>query len=117
VGIIRLQNMAFFARHGVLDAERELGQVFQVDVEMRLDLSTAAASDDIAQTANYAEIYNLVEEVVNGPEFRLLEALAGAILEAIGRRYRFDELTVRVRKPRPPLPGQLDFVEVELSAG
>ena len=117
MGVIRLQNMTFYAHHGVGAAERELGQVFEVDVEISLDLRKAASSDDLSQTVDYGEIYGLVEEVVVEREFSLLEALAQAILKALGRRYQFDQVLVRVRKPHPPIPGKLDSVEVELSTG
>jgi len=115
VGIIRLQNMTFFAYHGQLAAERELGQTFQVDVEMHLDLSRAVSSDDLGQAVDYTELYELVKGVVSGSEFQLLEALAGAIVKAMADRYHPAGLTVRVRKPNPPISGQLDYVEVELS--
>ena len=115
MGVIRLQNMTFYAHHGVKAAERELGQVFQVDVEISVDLSRAASSDDLSQTIDYGELYELVEEIVVEREFSLLEALAQAILTAIAQRYRLEQGLVRVRKPHPPLPGKLDCVEVELS--
>lgn len=114
-GVIRLRNMTFFAHHGHLAAEREVGQTFQVDVEMRLDLTAAVSSDDLARTVDVSELYHLVEEVVSGSEFRLLEALAGAISRAVADRYRPRGLTIRVRKPHPPIHGRLDSVEVELS--
>jgi len=114
LGIIRLQNMTFYAHHGQLAAERELGQTFQVDIEMHLDLTRAVASDDLEQAVDYAELYKLVKQVVSGSEFRLLEALAGAVRQAVTDRYQPQGLTVRVRKPDPPISGQLDFVEVEL---
>lgn len=117
MGIIRLQNMTFFAHHGCLAAERELGQTFQVDVEMRLDLAGAAASDDLGRAVDYTEVYGLVEKVVSGSQFNLLEALASAVLKAIAERYHPQGLTVRVRKPNPPISGGLDCVEVELSDG
>lgn len=117
MGIIRLQNMTFFAHHGQLAAERELGQIFQVDVEMRLDLARAVSSDDLDQAVDYTELYELVKRVVWGSEFRLLEALAGAVVRALADRYRPEAVTVRVRKPNPPISGQLDYVEVELSEG
>ncbi len=116
MGVIRLLNMAFYAHHGVTAAERELGQILEVDVEISLDLHRAAVSDDLSQTIDYGEIYGLVEEVVVEGEFSLLEALARAILTAIAGRYQPEQMLVRVRKPQPPLPGRLDCVEVELSA-
>jgi dihydroneopterin aldolase len=115
MGIIRLHNMTFFAHHGCLDAERELGQTFEVDIELRLDLRPAASSDDLSQAVDYSELYDVVEKVVTTSRFRLLEALADAIIRAIADRYRPRGVTVRVRKPRPPIRGQLDFAEVELS--
>ena len=116
MGVIRLQNMVFYAHHGVLDAERELGQIYEVDVEFSLDLSGASTRDDLAQTVDYREVYSLVSKVVVESEYSLLEALAQAIVIAITRRYRLDDVLVRVRKPHPPIQGQIDCVEVELSA-
>jgi len=117
MGIIRLQNMTFYAHHGATVQEKQLGQIFQVDVEISLDMRTAATSDDLSQTVDYGEIHGLVEEVVVGRQFSLLETLAQAILTAIARRYKLDQVLVRVRKPHPPLAGKLDCVEVELSTG
>jgi len=115
MGIIRLCDMTFFAHHGVLLQERESGQVFQVDVEMTMDLAAAASSDDLSQAVDYREVYGLVEEVVTKRQFHLLEALAQAILEALAGRYVLQRLTIRVRKPRPPFLGQMGSAEVELS--
>jgi dihydroneopterin aldolase len=117
MGVIRLQNMAFYAHHGATAAERELGQIFQVDVEIWLDMQSATASDDLSQTVDYGEIHLLVEKVVMGREFTLLETLAQAILTSVVERYKLDRVVVRVRKPHPPLAGKLDCVEVELSTG
>ena len=117
MAIIRLQNMTFFAHHGISQAERELGQMFEVDVELDLDLRRAASRDDLSQTIDYRELHGLVEEVVTGREFSLLEALAQAILEAVADQYQADQVLVRVRKPHPPYPGKLDCVEVEVSTG
>jgi dihydroneopterin aldolase len=115
MGVIRLQNMTFYAHHGATAPERELGQIFQVDVEISLDMQPAAASDELTQTVDYKDIHSLVEAVVVGREFSLLETLAQAILAGIVQRYELKRVLVRVRKPHPPLPGKLDCVEVELS--
>ena len=116
MGIIRLQNMTFYAHHGVLAAERELGQIYEVDVEFALDLRGVVVEDDLSQTVDYREIYSLVEKVVEEGEYSLLEALAQAILDTLTRRFGLDQALVRVRKPHPPIQGQIDCVEVELSA-
>jgi len=52
---ILLEGMIFHGRHGTLPAERELGQPFVVDIELRLDLQAAGLSDDLTQTVDYSE--------------------------------------------------------------
>ena len=49
---ILLEGMVFHGRHGTLPAERELGQPFVVDLELRLNLRPAGLSDDLEQTVD-----------------------------------------------------------------
>jgi dihydroneopterin aldolase len=112
---ITLRGLRYLARHGVTLEERLEPQPFEVDVVLRADLATAAASDELADTVDYAAVFTLVGEIVEGRSFRLLEALATAIAEAVLERTAAEEVTVRVRKPRAPLPGPFDHVEVELT--
>jgi 7,8-dihydroneopterin aldolase/epimerase/oxygenase len=63
---ILLEGMVFHGRHGTLPAERELGQPFVVDVELRLDLRPAGLSDDLMQTVDYGEVHRRAREIVEG---------------------------------------------------
>jgi dihydroneopterin aldolase len=112
---ITLRGMHFLARHGVTLEERLEPQPFDVDVELETDLSTSAASDDLADTIDYAEVFALVGGVVEGESHRLIEALAGAIADAVLATTTADAVTVRVRKPRAPLPGPFETVEASLT--
>jgi len=113
--VIRLLNMSFYAFHGMRAEEHKLGQRFEVDVEMFLDLSRAGKRDDPASTADYARVFELVEEIVVDREFRLLEALAEEIAQSILSRFPVEMVTVRVRKPNAPVRGILDAVEIEIT--
>ena len=88
-----LENMVFYGYHGAFAAEKELGQQFEVDVELYLDLKSAAAADDLELSVNYVEVYTLVKEIVEEREFGLLETLAetiaGEILSATPWRKRW----------------------------
>ena len=79
---IRLRGMTFYAYHGVLASEQELGQRFEVDVEMRLNLKPAGQSDDLDATVDYTRVYQIVREIVQGQSFKLLERLAETIANA-----------------------------------
>lgn len=114
---IRLKNLVFFARHGMLQQEREIGQRFEVDVELSGDLKAAGRSDDLSQTYNYDRIYRIVEAVVIGERFNIIEALAESICANLLETYPDVRVTVVVRKPQAPLPGLFEAVEVELQRG
>lgn len=111
---ITLRGMRFMGRHGVSPEERAEPQPFEVDLVLRLDLSRAAASDDLADTVDYAAAFTIARRIVEGRSFQLLEALAGAIADAVLAALRVEEVEVRVRKPKAPLPGAFETVEVRL---
>ena len=111
---ITLRGMRFSGRHGVEPAEREAPQPFEVDLVVRLDLSHAAATDDLAATIDYAALFELTRSIVEGRSFHLIEALAGAIADAVLIGHPVDDVEVRVRKPKAPLPGAFETVEVRV---
>lgn len=114
-GKITLKNMVFYAYHGVFSAEKEMGQKFHVDVELKGDFTPAATSDDFEIALNYVDVYTLVKDIVEEREFNLIEALARAIADEILSAYDIEEVTVRVRKPGAAIGGVLDYVEVEIT--
>lgn len=113
---IRIRNAVFYAYHGALEDEQNLGGKFEVDIDMYCDLSAAADSDQLRKTIDYEKVYNVVQRVVLAKKYMLIEALAGTIARGILREFNGIEIvTVRVRKPHPPVKGVIDCVEVELT--
>lgn len=115
--IIRLRNMTFYGHHGDRKPERELGQRFEVDAEICYDASKALNTDELSQAINYCKVFELVEDVVVNNEFTLLETLAERIARAIIKNFDIESIRLRVRKPRVPIRGNLDYVEVEIERG
>ena len=111
---ITLVGMRFMGRHGVSDEERAEPQPIEVDLALRLDLSRPATTDQLADTINYSTLFDLARGVVEERSFHLLEALAGAIADAVLAAHPVDEVEVRVRKPKAPLPGAFESVEVRI---
>ena len=112
---IRLRGMRFFGYHGALPEERTLGQRLVVDVELALDRAPAGTSDDLTRTVSYAEVYDEVRAVVEGPPCALIEAVAERIAARVLAAHRtVQEVRVRVVKPEVPLRGVLDGAEVEI---
>ena len=99
--------------HGHLPEERTLGQVFIADITLDLCLDTI--SDDLADTVNYAEIADAVEEELAGEPCRLIETLAGRIARRCLAYAAVDSVTVTVHKPQAPLSQRFADVAVTIS--
>ena len=112
---IVLRGMRFTGTHGVLPEEQVNPQPFEVDVILWTDLSRAAASDDLADTTDYAPIFEVIRRALEEERFALIERLAGAIVDGVlAAAPAVTKVEVRVRKPEAPLPGEFDTVEVRL---
>ena len=114
IGVIELEGMEFKAYHGCLEQEKVRGNSFTVDFRGELDLSAAAESDNLNDTLNYGEIYDLVAEEMSVPS-ELLENVAGRIVKVIERQFpQILSFSVRVSKKRPPVEGVTQWSRVTL---
>jgi 7,8-dihydroneopterin aldolase/epimerase/oxygenase len=112
---ILITGIQFHGYHGVRHEEQQLGQRFVVDLTLWLDLSGAAQADNLAATVDYERVSALVLELGTTGRFKLLEALAGRIASAILERFPVPQVTVRVTKPTPPIPGIVAGVSAEVT--
>jgi 7,8-dihydroneopterin aldolase/epimerase/oxygenase len=110
---IRLMNMTFYGFHGVAAAEKETGRRYEVDCELEADISKAAKTDHLDDTVNYVSIYHIVEEFLERHRYNLMETLAERLHAEIKKQTGAPKVTIRVRKRIPPVPGNIDFIEVE----
>jgi dihydroneopterin aldolase len=113
-GRIELRGLRVRGHHGVYDFERAEGQDFLIDVELELDLATAAASDDVADTVHYGELAERLAAVVAGEPVNLVETLADRLLAVCLEDRRVQAATVTVHKPQAPIPHEFADVAVTL---
>ncbi len=103
MGKIALEELDFFAKHGVLKEEQIIGNRYRIDVEVEADLETASKSDNVEDTIDYGHLYRIIEREVNTPA-KLLEHLAGNILNGILEEIpKVDNAKVIVHKYNPPI--------------
>ncbi len=111
---IELEEMHFYAYHGVAPQERSVGNRFVVTLRLTAPLEAATRSDDLADTINYATVYETVRAEIDLPS-RLLEHVAGRIVRSL--KTRFPQLTaieVKLSKLNPPFGGDLRAASVVL---
>jgi len=112
--VLKIKNMTFYAFHGDDVKERELGQRYEVDIELKIDITRAIQEDNVEFTVDYKKVYKVVERIVIGRRFNLIETLAHHIADECLRNFNILEIVVRVRKLKPPVEGILDYVETEI---
>lgn len=110
--VIALTGLTVTGRHGVFAHERRDGQPFTVDVELRVDTTDAAATDDLRHTVDYGGLAQRLAAVIGGDPVDLLETLAQRLADVCLADDRVAAATVTVHKPRAPIP--LDFADVSV---
>jgi dihydroneopterin aldolase len=111
-GTIRLTGLRVRGFHGVLAQERRDGQDFVVDAVLELDVSEAAATDDVERTVHYGELAEQLAAVVAGEPVDLLETLATRLADTCLAHQRVERAEVTVHKPSAPLPVRFADVSV-----
>ena len=111
---IRIINLKIPARHGVYEFEKEKDGLFELDVELFLDLRSAGKSDDLSETLNYDEAVGIITDVFNSKDRNLIESVAEDIARELLSKYAISKVKIRIRKPHAPILANFDTVEVEL---
>ena len=111
---IQLEGIRCYGYTGYLPEEQVLGQWFEVDVTLWLDLALAGKSDAIEDTVDYRNIINRVQHLVKTSKFALVERLAGAIAESILTSDSIQQVKVRLSKPAAPIPDFGGKITIEL---
>ncbi|MFI6392456.1 dihydroneopterin aldolase [Nonomuraea sp. NPDC050547] len=111
---ITLKGLRARGRHGVLPAERELGQEFVVDATLFLDTAPAAAGDDLTLTVHYGELAEALVKVVEGEPVELIETLAQRLADVCLASALVERAEVSVHKPAAPIPLPFDDVVVTI---
>ncbi|MEW6496436.1 MAG: dihydroneopterin aldolase [Cyanobacteriota bacterium] len=101
---IQITGIRCYGYTGYLPEEQVLGQWFEVDLTLGIDLASAGESDDIADTLDYRQAIETVKQLVQTSKFALVEKLASAIATAILELERVQQVRVQLSKPAAPIP-------------
>ena len=112
--LIELKGIKALGTIGVLPEEQERAQPFEVDVLLESDLSKPGQTDELTDTVNYAEIVEVVVNVITGENHQLLERVAQRLADETLRLQGVEAVTISIRKLRPPVPHLLDHSAVTI---
>ncbi len=110
---IALENMQFYAFHGYYEAERKMGNDFQLSVSCDIG-KLVGETEDIDNTVNYEVLYEICKQVMNEPQ-QLLETVASLILDKIKQRYpKVVSANVILQKAQPQLGGRVQWSTITM---
>ena len=111
---ITLNNLRFHAYHGVLPQERLVGNDYLLTLRIGYDISRAMVSDDVADTLNYAKVYQTVKAEMDIPS-SLLEHVAARIGQRLFETFPdILSVTIQLMKRNPPMGAFCEGASVEL---
>ncbi|MBQ7471751.1 MAG: dihydroneopterin aldolase [Prevotella sp.] len=111
---IFLRRVRFYAYHGVLPQERFVGGEYVLDLKADYDVSNAMRTDDVADTLNYAAVFDVVRREMGVPS-ALLEHVVGRIGESLFREFpQIRSLDISLCKCNPPMGADSDGAGVEV---
>jgi 7,8-dihydroneopterin aldolase/epimerase/oxygenase len=112
---IFVSGLVVHAHHGVMEHESKVGQRFVLDLELSIDLDAAARSDKLVDTVSYSAIVDTTCRAFTARSYRLVEAAAGAVAEALLAGFAgVSAVRVTVRKPHAPIAAIFADVGVTL---
>jgi 7,8-dihydroneopterin aldolase/epimerase/oxygenase len=95
---ILIEELEVSYRVGVPDLERATPQRLLLNLDIRTDLASAAASDDLGQTIDYFALTRRLLALGKGRSWKLIEKLAVEIAELVLTEFQAAAVEVEVRK-------------------
>ncbi len=106
-----IERLSLRGKHGLHERERRNEQEFLIDIAVDFDAAKAAASDDIAEAADYRAFRDIAERAVAQESFYLIERLADTIARRVLIDARIARAEVTIRKPEA-LPNGIPGVTI-----
>ncbi len=109
---ILLENVEMYANHGVFAQEALVGNIFMINLKLKVDFEDASKSDDLNETISYASVFDLVKKEMSIPS-KLLEHVAGRIVRGLKSEFpKIEQIELKISKRNPPVGGQVEYASV-----
>ena len=102
---LKIENIKLWARVGVLDEERELGQLFSLDIFLWTNFEKCTVSDDIKKTVDYSKLVQILKDQSKKIYCFTIEKYSNEILEIIYQEFKLSKVKIILTKCNPPITG------------
>ncbi|AFY38901.1 dihydroneopterin aldolase [[Leptolyngbya] sp. PCC 7376] len=113
--IISIRDIRGYGYTGFLEEEKVLGQWFEVDLELEVDLASVGVSDNLEDSVDYRQVIELTKATITNDRFDLVERLAAAIATKLLAIEKIQSVRVCLTKPHPPIPDFSGSVVIDIT--
>ena len=112
---VLIERLELHAYHGWYPHEGEFGQPFSIDIELFTDVERAATSDHLSDALDYETIVAAAKGLFVDVRHKLVERAGVELARGLLARFaEVEEVMVRVRKLKPPIPERIGAVGIEV---
>ena len=119
IDVLESKGMTFWGNHGLNDDQKAVGQIFQVDIDVTLDMSNQFNEDMLTAGLTYTDLFVVTQKVITGEHFNTIQHVAQKIIDelvALNRPTPIYDITVTVKQPYPSIPNStLKYIGVTVS--
>ncbi|MGC9503784.1 dihydroneopterin aldolase [Baaleninema sp.] len=112
---IQISNLRCYGYTGFLPEEQVLGQWWELDLTLWVDLAAAGKSDRIEDTLDYRGAIESIQNIIKTQKYALIERLAEVIAEELLNSDRLERVRVRLTKPAAPIPDFSGRITVDIT--
>ncbi len=102
---LEIRKIKLWARVGVLEEERKLGQLFNLDVFLWADFKNCTLNDDINKTVDYAKLVEILKYQSKKINCFTIEKYSDEILKIINKEFELRRIKIMLTKCKPPIIG------------
>ena len=102
---LKIKDIKLWARVGVLEEERELGQLFSLDVFLWADFKNCTQNDDIKKTVDYSKLVEILKYQSKKICCFTIEKYSSEILKIINEEFELSRIKIILTKCKPPIIG------------
>ena len=102
---LKIENIRLWARVGVLDEERKLGQLFSLDIFLWTDFEKCTVNDDIKKTVDYSKLVQILKDQSKKINCFTIEKYSKEIIGIIDQEFKLSKIKLILTKCNPPITG------------
>ena len=102
---LHVENIKLWARVGVLEEERRLGQLFSLEILLWTDFEKCTSNDDVTKTVDYSKLVQILKDQSKKIYCFTIEKYSNAILEIINNEFKLSKIKIILTKCNPPITG------------